>query len=96
MRSPTFYDSTLSSGPMTLSEPSGGDYDGIMTHDNITLASQPAGPPAPARWGAPLGAPCALDLSWLDGLVFCDADLVRCRLLYIMPQYPNQNGYLGM
>ena len=78
MRSPTFYDSTLSTGPTTLtSGPSDGDYDDIAGHDNTTLAARPAA----ARWGAPLGAPCALDLSWIDGLVFCDTDLVRCRLL---------------
>jgi len=78
VRSPTFYDSTLSTGPAPTETPSGDD-DGSLgaPRRNTTSPTSSSAPAAAASWGAPLGSPCSLDLSWGDGLVFCEPDLVR-------------------
>ena len=74
MRAPTFFDSTFNSKPSAdlLSDDGGGG--GALPAGTVDSTAGTA-----ARWGAAAGERCSLDLSVVDGLVFCNPGLVRRR-----------------
>jgi hypothetical protein len=65
--------SGIRNAPINLDD----DEDGSLKAPRVNRTS-PIAPPVPtASWGAPQGSPCSLDLTWGEGLVFCEPDLVR-------------------